>query len=457
MDAIEFGTDGWRTHNDEFTVPRVRSIGRAAVEHLDDRGVEGDLIVGYDARAESRRFAEELADVVTASGRDVLLPGRDLPTPVIAWTIVDRELAGGFVVTASHNPPEYNGVKFVPADGAPPLPAVMDRIAARLDTPPVDAGGGAGTVRRTEPFEAYVDHAMELVDPPSLDGLTVAYDAMHGSGRGITDALIERAGATVERVRCDRDPTFGGGAPEPSAERLAPLRAAVDDGADLGIANDGDADRVAVVTPERGYVGGDLLYAVLYERLLESTSGPAVRTVSTTFLIDRIAAAHGEAVHETAVGFKWIAQAIEEHDALMGGEESDGLTVRGHIRGKDGVLMALHAAGAAVDRSLDDRLDDIAAEYGTIAKDKTSVDCPEEAKARVLDRLEAELPEAVGGVPVESVNTSDGFKILLENGSWLLVRPSGTEPKMRVYAEADTEASVRDLLDTGRELVEPLV
>jgi phosphomannomutase len=457
MGAIEFGTDGWRARLDEFTVPRVRRVGRAVVEYLDDEGIGGDVIVGYDAREGSRRFAEELADVLTASGRDVLLPDRDFPTPVIAWNVVDRGLAGAIAVTASHNPPEYNGVKFVPADGAPPLPDVMDRIERRLGSPPPDPETPTGDVLDVEPFEPYVEHALALADPPALDDLTVAYDAMHASGRDVTDALLERAGATVERIRCDRDPDFGGGAPEPSAERLERLHAAVARGADLGIANDGDADRIAVVTPDRGYIGGDRLYAVLYDHLLESDSGPAVRTVSTTFLIDRIAAAHGEETDETPVGFKWIADAMATNDALVGGEESDGLTVRGHIRGKDGVLMALYAAGADVEQSLDARLDAIEAEYGTIAKDKTSVACPDDAKARVLEELEAELPEEIGGVAVEDVNTTDGFKILLENGSWLLVRPSGTEPKMRIYAEADDRENVRALLDVGQDLVAPLV
>jgi phosphomannomutase len=182
-----------------------------------------------------------------------------------------------------------------------------------------------------------------------------------------------------------------------------------------------------------------------------------VRTVSTTFLIDRVAAAHGEEVVETAVGFKWVAEAMKEHDALIGGEESGGFSIRGHNREKDGVLMALLAAAVESERAYDDRVDDLLAQFGEIHQSKVSVDCPDDRKQAVLDDLEAELPDEVAGESVEKVNDTDGFKILLEDGSWLLVRPSGTEPKMRVYAEAASEARVEELLDAGRELVEPLV
>jgi phosphomannomutase len=225
---------------------------------------------------------------------------------------------------------------------------------------------------------------------------------------------------------------------------------------DLGIANDGDADRVAVVTPE-GYVDANFLYVALYDHLLESGSGASVRTVSTTFLVDRVAEAHGEAVHETAVGFKYVADAMREHDALFGGEESGGFGVTDHLLNKDGVLMALLAARAHATRPIQDRLADVRAEHGDVVQDRVSVDCPDERKAPVLSALGEVLPDEVAGVPVERVNEVDGFKALLADGSWLLMRPSGTEPKLRVYAEAESRERVDDLLAAGRELIEPLV
>jgi phosphomannomutase len=461
MNAISFGTDGWRATLDEFTEPRLRMVAQAVASYLRDEGRAGEAVaVGYDARETSRGFAEECARVLAANGLDVLLPERDCPTPLVAWAIGDRDLAGAMMITASHNPPEYNGVKFIPEDGAPALPEVTAAIENRLAEPESRPEAEWGTVEAVELAASHADHALDLVGvaEDGVDDLTIAYDAMHGSGRGVTDALLERAGATVEHHRCDRDPAFGGTPPEPSAEHLQNLADAVESGdADLGIANDGDADRLAVVTPERGFLDENLFFAAVYDYLLEDDSGPAVRTVSTSFLVDRVADAHGEAVVEVPVGFKWVARAMAEHDALVGGEESGGFSIRGHVREKDGVLMALLAAAIEAERPFDARVSDLLDEFGEIHQGKVSVDCPDSEKQRVLDDLEGSLPERVGGESVESVNTADGFKTLLADGSWLLVRPSGTEPKMRVYAEAGSEERVEALLAEGRGLVEPLV
>jgi len=459
MDQISFGTDGWRATLDTFTDERVRIVGQAVADHLDAAGREGPVAVGYDARETSEGFAESLAEVIAGNGFDVILPERDAPTPVIAYAIVDRGLAGACMVTASHNPPEYNGVKFIPHDGAPALPDVTEDVVDRLAEPDLLPEAERGDISRVDLVSAHADAARDLVGA-DLSGLTVAYDAMHGSGRGVTDALLESAGAEVERLRCERDVTFGGDSPEPSAAHLGALAERVtdpDSDVDLGIANDGDADRIAVVTPERGVLDANLFYAACYARLLEDDSGPAVRTVSTTFLVDRIAEAHGEDVYETPVGFKWVAEAMGEHDALFGGEESGGFTLRGHVREKDGVLMALLAAGAHAAEPFDERVDRLLDEYGQIAAGKVSLDCPDDRKAGVLDELEDHIPESVRGSPVAKVVTLDGFKLLLENGSWLLVRPSGTEPKLRVYAEADGDDAVDELLAEGREIVEPLI
>jgi len=458
MTGISFGTDGWRATLDAFTAPRVRRVGQAVATYLRDEGLAGEPVaVGYDARETSRGFAEDLAAVLQGNGHDVLLPTRDCPTPLVAWAVVERGLAGACMVTASHNPPEYNGVKFIPADGAPAMPAVTDAIEAALAEPVAEPASERGTVREVDLVEPHARHALDLVDV-DLSGLTVVYDAMHGSGRGVTDALLERAGAAVEVVRADADPTFGGTPPEPTPEHLEPLVAAVEAAdADLGLANDGDADRLAVVTPGRGVLDENLFFAALYDHLLADDAGPAVRTVSTSFLVDRVAAAHGETVVEVPVGFKWVAEAMAEHDALVGGEESGGFTVRGHVREKDGVLVALYAAAMAAERPFDDRVDDLLEAHGTVRQGKLGVDCPDDRKPAVLAAVVDALPASVAGRAVESVNDADGVKALLEDGSWLLVRPSGTEPTLRVYAEAADEARVAALLAAGRDLVAPLV
>ncbi|MFB6088042.1 MAG: phosphoglucomutase/phosphomannomutase family protein [Haloarculaceae archaeon] len=469
--AIEFGTDGWRATLDEFTEPRVRMVGQAVAAYLRDEGAtvsgpdRATVVVGYDAREHSRGFAEELARVLCANGFDVLLPERDLPTPVTAWTVAERGLAGGLVLTASHNPPEYNGVKFIP-DGSPATSDVTDAIADRLAEPDPRPEAEWGSVTETDLVDPFLERALDAVDA-DLSGRRVVYDAMHGSGRGVTDALLERAGADVERLRCERDADFGGGAPEPVAERLETLADRVAErGATLGVANDGDADRITVVTPERGVLDPNLFFAATYDALLSGdvdtdlatgTSGDVVRTVSTSSIVDRVAEDHGEAVHETAVGFKWVAAAMAEHDALMGGEESGGFGLSRHLRNKDGVLVALLAAAVAADESYDERVDRLLDDHGAIHQSRVSVNCPDERKEPVLDELESALPDAVAGVAVDDVNTVDGFKIALEDGTWLLVRPSGTEPKMRIYAEAGSTDRVDELLDAGRDIVDPLV
>jgi phosphomannomutase len=469
--AITFGTDGWRATLDEFTEPRVRMVGQAVADYLRDEGAAVDddnratVAVGYDAREHSRGFAEELARVLCANGFDVLLPERDLPTPVVAWTVAERDLAGGLMLTASHNPPEYNGVKFIP-DGSPATAEVTDAIADRLQTPDPLPDSEWGRVTETDLVSPFFEHALDAVNV-DLAGHRVVYDAMHGSGRGVTDALLERAGADVERLRCGRDPDFGGGSPEPVADKLGTLadRVAERD-ATLGIANDGDADRITVVTPERGVLDPNLFFAATYDALLSGdvdtdlaagTSGDVVRTVSTSSIVDRVAEFHGESVHETAVGFKWVAAAMAEHDALMGGEESGGFGLTRHLRNKDGVLVALLAAAVAAAESYDERVARLLADHGEIHQSRVSIDCPDERKEPVLSDLETALPDEIAGVAVTDVNTVDGFKIALGDGTWLLVRPSGTEPKLRIYAEAGSVDRVDELLAAGRDVLDPLV
>ena len=463
-DAIAFGTDGWRATLAEFTSERLRMVGQAVADVLDRPGT---VVVGYDARDSSPDFAEDLAGVLAGNGFDVLVPERDVPTPVVAWTVRNRGLSGALMVTASHNPPEYNGVKFLPPEGAPAPPKTTERIEAGLAPPETLPESERGEISAVDLVEPYVEHALATVEA-DLSGATVVYDAMHGSGRGVTDRLLERADADVERLRCETDPTFGGESPEPAPERLEALveRVAATD-ATLGVANDGDADRITVVTPGRGALDPNLFFAATYDALLagEALSDPAayhrsgdvVRTVSTSSIVDRVAAAHGQGVHETPVGFKHVAAAMAEGDALMGGEESGGFGLTTHLRNKDGVLLALVAAAVAAERPYDERVAALLDEHGEIHQDRVSIDCPEKRKAPVLDELDDALPDAMAGSSVERVSTVDGFKVFLEDSSWTLVRPSGTEPKLRVYAEARSAERVGELLDAGRNLVEPLV
>ncbi|ESS12066.1 MAG: phosphomannomutase [uncultured archaeon A07HR60] len=457
MGEVTFGTDGWRAQLEEFTDERLRMVGQGIADHLSASGQEGAIAVGYDPRSSSEGFAESLGAVFSRNGHDVVLPERDCPTPVVAHAVVERGLAGACMITASHNPPGYNGVKFIPADGAPALPDVTDDIESRLKPPleATDSSGDtdeAGSLHRVNLRSAHADAVRKLVNP-DLSGMTVVYDAMHGAGRGVTDRLLERCGAEVITRRCSRDPEFGGAAPEPNPDTLDGLVEAVrDHDATLGIANDGDADRVAVCTPE-GYLDENLLFATLYEGLLEEESGTAVRSVSTTFLVDEVANARGGDVFEVPVGFKWVADAMDEQDALIGGEESGGFSIRGHVREKDGVLAGLLAASLASDEPFEARVQRLFESHGPIHTDRISVDCPDDRKQSVIETLTDQLPETVDGREVVDISSLDGVKLFLADGSWLLIRPSGTEPKLRVYAESSSEQHVSDLLTAGRELL----
>ncbi len=436
LDRISFGTDGWRDHREEFTESRVKAIGDAFVAYLVEAGhTDAPIAVGYDARAGADEIARQLAQQATDAGYDVWFAKRDCPTPALASAVDTFELAGGFMVTASHNPPSYHGIKVIPHGGAPAMPTVTDQMEASLgETPPV-AREHQGEIETFDFIEYHIESVLERLDP-ILDGLTVAYDAMHGTGRGVTDILLEEAGAEVTRLRCERDPEFGGTPPEPDAENLQELISLVDgDEIDLGIANDGDADRIAVVTPS-GYLDFNVVFAILYEHLLIEESGPAVRSVSTTFLIDRIAEAHDEEVIETPVGFKWIAEAMGEHDALIGGEDSNGLTIREHVREKDGVLVGALSAHVHNEKPLDVRATELFDTYGQIHHVTKNVDCAESDKKPVLDAIAEEPPATFDGIAVTETSAVDGRKFFLEDGSWVLVRPSGTEAKLRVYAES---------------------
>ncbi len=459
---IKFGTDGWRATLTEFTNDRVQMVGQAVSTYLDDHNQEGLVAIGYDAREHSRGFADELATVLAGNGRPVVISDRDCPTPALAWTVARGNFAGGLVITASHNPPEYNGVKYLVTDGSPALPAVTDELEQRLE-PPQATESDRADIREQDVVTPYAEHVSTFLTnhfgiSQTLDGLTVAYDAMHGSGRGVTDEVLENAGAIVQRRRCDRHPEFGGTAPEPTPENAADLVTAVQKNeVDLGLVNDGDADRVGIVTPDRGFLDPNIVLALVYDYLLEYADGDVVRTVSTSSLVDRIATSHGHEVYETPVGFKWVAEAMGEYNALVGGEESGGYGVTEHLPNKDGVFLGLLAAVMHAEQPLDDRIKELLATYGEIHQGKRSLGCSNEKKQAALRAIEDNIPESIAGTAVGSVNSVDGIKLVLDAGDWMLIRPSGTEPKLRVYAEANSEHRVEELLSAGQAFIRPLI
>jgi Phosphomannomutase len=448
--SISFGTDGWRDTVDAFTPKRVRRLGQAIAGYLEEEAIEGPVVVGMDPRESSPAIAEELTATLVEAGRAVIRPERDCPTPIVAYTVVERDAAGALMVTASHNPPAYNGIKFIPADGAPATEAVTDAITDRLGT--AGPAGPPATVQTIDPHPAYRHHLDDLL-PGRLDGIEIVYDAMHGAGRGVTDALLRERGAAVRTIRGDRDPRFGGQAPEPTPAHLRPLVTAVrTEGADLGIANDGDADRVAVVSPDRGVLSAHLLFAAVYAARAAREAGPVVRTVSTSTVIDRIAADQGASVVEVPVGFKWVAAAMQTHDAVMGGEESGGFTIAGHLREKDGVMMALLLAQLASAEPLDARIDRVEGRYGSVHTGLRSIKVAAPSPEALIAACDGQVAE----MTIDRIDRTDGVKLWLADETWLLIRPSGTEPKVRVYAEAADAATVAALLDAGEAMVRSL-
>ena len=451
---IKFGTDGWRgILAEDFTFDNVRLVARAAGRYVLAQGMaERGLVVAYDTRFLSERFAGETAELLAKMGIPVYLTRRPTPTPVAAYAILLYRTAGAVVFTASHNPPEYNGFKFIPHYAGPALPHITAEIeenirailAGKGETP---AGGtGAADITGIDPYPDYARHLSSVVDLAAIGraGLKVVVDPMYGAGAGYLEDVLAGAGAKVESIHSYRDPLFGGTLPEPTAKSLAELSGRVaQGGADLGLALDGDADRFGIVDRGGSYVSPNQFLPVLLHHLLAARGmrGPVARTVATTHLLDTLAAASGLEVFETPVGFKYIGQCLLERGAVLGGEESGGLSVRGHVPEKDGILAGLLAAEvvAVHQKGLFELLGEIHGRFGRAVSERIDVHTSLEEKERVLARLKTLRPDALAGKKVVRTLTVDGLKLVLEGGAWVLVRPSGTEPLFRVYTEAPSE------------------
>ncbi|MZP29486.1 phosphoglucomutase/phosphomannomutase family protein [Heliobacterium undosum] len=464
--AIKFGTDGWRAiMAEEFTFGNVEIVVQAIADYVKGAGIaDRGVVIGYDNRFLSDKFALLAAEVLTGNGIPVLLPPAALPTPVTAFAITHNRAAGAIMLTASHNPPEYNGIKFIPEYAGPALPDITDRIEGRVRQLALAEGREEikkirlerareqGLVREIAPQAPYLDQLAAIVDLKAISaaGLKIVIDPMWGAGIGYLEAVMERCGLGYEVIHHTRDPLFGGSLPEPSAAVLTELRRrVVESGAQLGLALDGDADRFGVIDADGSFISANQVLVLLYHHLLthRRLAGPVARTVATTHMLDRIAARHGFAVEETPVGFKYIGQSLRERETLLGGEESGGLSVRGHMPEKDGVLAcALMAEVRAVaGRPLTELLAEIDREYGRLVSQRLDLHTLPEAKAGILTRLNEYAPAALGGVDVTKRLTIDGVKLQLVDGAYALVRASGTEPLFRLYVEANSEAQMKGI------------
>jgi alpha-D-glucose phosphate-specific phosphoglucomutase len=460
--AIHFGTSGWRAViADQFTFGGVRVAAAAIAEHLRSNKKPPTLLVGYDTRFFSEEFAQAAAQILRARGCRVLFCQRTAPTPAIAYEILRRKLDGAINITASHNPAEYNGLKFSGADGGPAMPEAtrdVEARAARLRE--VETPDDEREFERVDPSGPYLARLAELVRFNVLRAAKFSFvcDALHGCGAGYLDRALAEHGIACAAIRIERDVLFDGAGPDPSEENLRPLREAVRaHGAQAGLATDGDADRFGILDCEGSFISPNHILALLFDYLVETRGWKlgAARSVATTHLLDAVARLDGVPVYETPVGFKYIAAYLLKDKIALGGEESAGLTIRGHVPEKDGILACLLTAEmiAARRASLREQLHDLFRRAGGECWPiRVNLHLEEEVQARLPERL-AEAPAKFGGRRVARTDRTDGLKMILDDGSWVLLRPSGTEPLVRVYAEAASPAASRKLAEEARKWI----
>jgi alpha-D-glucose phosphate-specific phosphoglucomutase len=470
MGKIKFGTSGWRgVLAEDFTFPNARLVCQGIADYLKREGHSHQgVVIGYDTRFLSEAFAAAAAEVMAGNGIPGFFTHRDTPTPVVSFAIREGRRAGGINVTASHNPPEYNGIKFSPAQGGPAPTPVTDAIEGLIaglqpgdvKLMPLAEGRNRGLVTDIDPRDAYFRHLKTLVDTEALGraGLKVVVDVLYGTGRDYLDAFLKDAGVEVELLHGYRDPYFGGHRPEPSGEFLKPLSQAVRaQGAHLGLAVDADADRFGVMDAQGQYHEANQILALLLDHLIATRGweGGVARSVATTHLIDRVAALYGRPVFETRVGFKYLGEYILTNQAVMVGEESEGFSMKHHLPEKDGILAGVLVAEmvALRGKGLPELLQELFARVGPVYNRRLNLSLAPEAKERLLKRLKTP-PKTFAGLKVTDHVTLDGHKYLLSDGGWVCFRPSGTEPVVRFYFEASSPEGLEKLEAAGLALVQ---
>ncbi len=463
---IRFGTDGWRALiADTFTFTNVRACIRATAEHFAEaRGTDRPIVVGYDTRFLSGDFALEAARVLAAAGFRVQLATQASPTPAASLRVVHEGACGGVVITSSHNPFNWNGVKVKPHYGGSASPEIVEDIERRIPAilqqgePPL-ARPDDPAITRFDPIPGYLETLAQLVDVEQIRsaGLRIAFDPMYGTGSGLLSRLIEGGTTTVHEVHADRNPLFPGiRAPEPIESNLGDVMAAMrDDNFDVGIALDGDSDRVGLLDEHGGYVDQLRTFALLTQYLLgeRGQRGAIVKSLTTTDMARLLAEHYDVPFFETPVGFKHIGPLMMEHDALLGGEESGGYGFRGHLPERDGILAALFLLDyvARTGKRPSALLDEVFAITGPHHYRRIDLELEPGANDEVRARLDEANPDEIAGQPVISSDRVDGWRFHIDSG-WLLLRLSGTEPLVRVYTEVRDESLVTPVLEAGKSL-----
>jgi alpha-D-glucose phosphate-specific phosphoglucomutase len=479
---IHFGTDGWRAViSDSFTFHNLRMVTQAIADAVnsdtwqDGTSLSGnpdarEMVVGFDTRFLSDRYATEVARVLAANGYTVHLAHSDAPTPAISFAVRHTGAVAGIMITASHNAPRYNGIKLKAAYGGSALSEQCRRVEVYLNDNEERARGPnlmdydqarkMGLIRRFNPLTSYFDHMRALIDFNAIaeNPQRLVVDSMYGSGRGVIKSILQGTGCEVQEIRGEMNPGFGGVHPEPIAKYLGALAGAVSTHmGNFGLATDGDADRIGAMDERGNFIDPHRIMALALIHLVEKRNwrGPVVRTVSTTRMIDRLAKKYGLPVYETPVGFNHIADYMLKEEVLIGGEESGGISIHGHIPEGDGILMGLLLIEimATSGSSLYDLVNDLLSQVGPAFYTRIDLRLVRPvAKDQMQQHLLDSAPTTIAGERVLEISTTDGVKYILADDSWLLIRPSGTEPVLRVYAEGRTSEMVKAMIGYGEQV-----
>ncbi len=476
MTTIKFGTSGWRAIiSEEFTFDNVKLVTQAIANYLKKtqsakrKAHNIKVVVGYDTRFLSKEFADACAKVLAANRIKVLLSNRDVPTPVISYQILKNKASGGINFTASHNPPEYNGIKFSPDTGAPAPPEVTKKIEEEIKKlqkmslrPRNDDQNYLKYIKTFDPKPAYLSQIKKVVKFDAIEKakLKIAVDCMYGTARGYLDFSLKDAGCKLYVLHDWLNPYFDGKRPEPAQENIKELIGLVrKNSLNIGLGCDGDADRFGIVDSDGTVITANQVISLLFYHLLKTRpknkNQIVVRTVATTHMIDAIAQIAGVKVYETPVGFKYFVDYLKTDDCIIAGEESGGLSIGAHLPEKDGILACLLIAEmvAINKKPLKKLLDELYKKFGYFYFERQDLHMKEDAKNKLMDKMINDTPKIFAGQVVAKTDKRDGCKLLLCDGSWALFRPSGTEPIVRFYAEAKTSKRLSELLTASRNIV----
>ena len=466
---VKFGTDGWRAIiARDFTFDNVRACAQGVADYLLGSGLaHRGLIIGYDTRFASEDFAAAVAEVAAGNGIKAYLCPRATPTQVVSYGIVANKAAGAVIITASHNPAVWNGFKYKSEYGGSALSEITDEIERHIPSSeaavkqiPLDEGLKQGLIEYIDLAPAYLKRIAELVDLEKLRraGLKVVIDSMYGAGAGYLKLILEGGSSEVIEINGERNPLFPGIQPEPLAQNLTKLSAMVRElRADVGLATDGDSDRMGIIDENGAFLTPHQVFALLALYFLEvrGERGAIIKTITATDMIYRLGELFSIPVYETPVGFKYVCPLMLEHNALIGGEESGGYGFRGHIPERDGILGGLYFLDLMIElrKKPSELLSYLYSKVGPHYYDRVDLHFPAQEREAIARRITESKPSELGGIKVTEFDTFDGFRFRLTDGSWLLIRFSGTEPIMRLYAESDSLTKVEMLLKAGRGLI----